>query len=127
MAERTVDGRLTPNLKIFPHGMAWLAEQMHRRNLSFGLYMAGSTLNCAPYNGLHTGSLYREVLDAEVLASWNIDSLHYDNCGDNGLDMGARSAAMRDALNATGRPILFMTEMINQYADPMARPALLRS
>ena len=101
-------------------GMAWLAEQLHARTppLKFGLYMAASSLNCAPYRGLHTGSLYREEDDARVLASWGIDSLHYDNCGDNGMDMGARSAAMRDALNATGRPILFMTEVVNQYADP---------
>ena len=96
--------------------MAWLADQLHTRNLLFGLYMAGSSLNCAPYLGLHTGSLYREDDDAQVLASWRIDSLHYDNCGDNHLDMGARAAAMRDALNRTGREILFMAEPF--YADP---------
>jgi alpha-galactosidase len=100
--------------------MAWLAEQLHARTppLKFGLYMAASSLNCAPYRGLHTGSLYREEEDARVLASWGIDSLHYDNCGDGNLDMAARSAAMRDALNRTGRPILFLTEIVNAFAAP---------
>ena len=116
MQDRDTRGRLTPNAEIFPHGMAWLAQQLHAKQLLLGVYMAGSSLNCAPYRGLHTGSLYREDDDAQVLASWGIDSLHYDNCGDNGLDMGARASAMRDALNRTGRPILFMTQPT--YQDP---------
>ncbi|MEV0740691.1 fibronectin type III domain-containing protein [Streptomyces sp. NPDC050549] len=33
-------GRPTPNLTKFPHGMKYLADQLHRKGLKFGLYLA---------------------------------------------------------------------------------------
>ncbi len=54
-----------------------------------------------------SGSLGYETIDANTYASWNVDYLKYDNCHDNGTKPEVRYPPMRDALNATGRPIFF--------------------
>jgi alpha-galactosidase len=41
-----------------------------------------------------------------TFAAWGIDYLKYDNCNNNG-NIEQSDQAMRDALAATGRPILF--------------------
>ena len=38
-------------------------------------------------------------------ASWGVDYLKYENCYDDGTKPEIRFPLMRDALNATGRPI----------------------
>ena len=53
------------------------------------------------------GSLHYEAIDAKTYASWNVDYLKYDNCYDDGTKPEVRYPPMRDALNATGRPIFF--------------------
>ena len=40
-----------------------------------------------------------------TFASWGVDYLKYENCYDDGTKPEARFPPMRDALNATGRPI----------------------
>ena len=55
-----------------------------------------------------TGSRGHEVEDAQSFASWDVDFLKYDNCWAPPSDWVVdRYTAMRDALNATGRPILY--------------------
>ena len=53
------------------------------------------------------GSLHYETLDAKTYASWNVDYLKYDNCNNDGTIPEVRYPVMRDALNASGRPIFF--------------------
>jgi len=53
------------------------------------------------------GSLGYETKDADTYASWGVDYLKYDNCYDDGTKPEVRYPPMRDALNATGRPIFF--------------------
>ena len=53
------------------------------------------------------GSLNYEKQDANTYASWNVDYLKYDNCYNDGTKPEVRYPVMRDALNATGRPIFF--------------------
>ena len=53
------------------------------------------------------GSLHYETIDAKTYASWNVDYLKYDNCYDDGTKPEVRYPPMRDALNATGRPIFY--------------------
>ena len=49
-----------------------------------------------------------ETRDAARFAEWGVDYLKYDNCGDHlGRTAIQRHTAMRDALLATGRPIMF--------------------
>jgi alpha-galactosidase len=45
--------------------------------------------------------------DATLFAAWTIDYLKYDNCHAGSAPITDRYAAMRDALAATGRPIVF--------------------
>ena len=54
-----------------------------------------------------SGSLHYETKDANTYASWNVDYLKYDNCYSDGTMPAERYPIMRDALNATGRPIFF--------------------
>jgi alpha-galactosidase len=51
--------------------------------------------------------LGHEQQDANLFASWGVDYLKYDNCNNQGVDAQQRYKAMRDALAATGRPIVY--------------------
>lgn len=65
--------------------------------------------------GLRPGSLGYETRDANTYASWNVDYLKYDNCNSDGTIPELRYPVMRDALNATGRPIFYsMCGMYNK-------------
>ncbi len=57
--------------------------------------------------GGRPGSLHYETKDANTYAAWKVDYLKYDNCYDDGNKPEVRYPPMRDALNATGRPIFF--------------------
>ena len=48
-----------------------------------------------------------EPIDAQTWASWGVDYLKYDNCHNEFEKPLERYPPMRDALNATGRPIFF--------------------
>jgi hypothetical protein len=51
--------------------------------------------------------LHYEKKDANIYAAWNVDYLKYDNCYSDGTMPAERYPIMRDALNATGRPIFY--------------------
>ena len=54
------------------------------------------------------GSRGHELEDAQSFADWEVDFLKYDNCWAPPADWVVdRYTAMRDALNRTGRPILY--------------------
>ncbi len=54
------------------------------------------------------GSLGYEVKDANTYALWNVDYLKLDTCHNTGgIPAADEIAIVRDALNATGRPIFF--------------------
>ncbi|PYI11963.1 putative alpha-galactosidase D [Aspergillus sclerotiicarbonarius CBS 121057] len=79
VADRLPDGSLTWNDTLFPQGFPAMGEYLHDLGLLFGVYQDSGILLCgSPPN--ETGSLYHEAQDAETFASWNIDSLKYDNC-----------------------------------------------
>jgi alpha-galactosidase len=104
LPERNAGGNLVPDPKRFPEGIKALADYVHDRGLKFGIYTSAGTKTCDP-NGF-PGSLDHEVADANLFASWGVDFLKYDNCNNQGVDAQQRYRAMRDALKATGRPIV---------------------
>ncbi len=57
--------------------------------------------------GGRPASLHYETKDANTYASWKVDYLKYDNCNSDGTIPEVRYPPMRDALNASGRPIFF--------------------
>ncbi|WP_026924219.1 lectin [Glycomyces arizonensis] len=102
--ERDADGNLVADRERFPSGMKALADYVHGKGLKLGIYSSAGTTTCAGY----PASIGYERQDAALWASWGIDYLKYDNCGDHlGQSAQERYTAMRDALAATGRPILY--------------------
>jgi alpha-galactosidase len=112
-AQRDAQGIIHPNSK-FPD-MKALADFVHSKGLKLGIYSSPGAKTCAHYEG----SLGHEVQDAHTYASWGIDYLKYDLCGLRDQMKAAPNAQaahqmmvdayvkMRDALRATGRPIVY--------------------
>jgi alpha-galactosidase len=105
--QRGPDGRLVPDPVKFPDGIKGVADYVHSKGLKLGIYGDAGTATCAGY----PGSLGHEVLDAQTWADWGVDYLKYDNCNNQSdgsqADYIRRYTAMRDALDKTGRPIVF--------------------
>jgi hypothetical protein len=104
---RDESGNLQPDFDKFPDGISGTAAYVHAKGLKLGIYADAGTDTCAGY----PGSLGHEGEDARQFASWGVDHLKYDNCSSNGgsttADYVNRYSVMRDALAATGRPIVY--------------------
>lgn len=92
----------------FPNGIKHLSDQIHELGLKLGIYSDAGTYTC----GQKFGSLGYETNDAQAYAEWGVDYLKYDNCYNEGLSgtpaiSADRYRKMRDALNSTGRPIVY--------------------
>lgn len=96
--------KLQADKQKFPSGMKAMGDYIHSKGLQYGIYSDAGTLTCAKY----PGSLDHEELDAQTFADWEVDYLKYDNCHvKREAWVVDRYTAMRDALNSTGRPILY--------------------
>ncbi len=110
--DRDSAGNLQGDPGRFPSGMRALGDYLHNRGLKFGIYQAPLDRTCAQYFGSYpgaTGSQGHEAQDARQFAAWGVDFLKYDWCSPTGSinDQVATFARMRDALAATGRPIVY--------------------
>ncbi len=104
LRERGKDGKLVPDPEKFPHGMKYVADELHRRGLKFGMYSCCGAMTCAEY----PGSLNREYQDAKTFARWGVDFLKYDYCfKPAGLEGKTLYRRMGLALANCGRDILF--------------------
>ena len=101
--ERDAEGHTIVDPDAFPSGMKALGDFIHEHGFKFGIYSSAGTMTCEK----RAGSLGYEDIDARDFASWGVDYLKYDNCYNNDIPGTIRYAAMRDALNATGRPIYY--------------------
>nr|WP_254550974.1 ricin-type beta-trefoil lectin domain protein [Catellatospora tritici] len=109
---RDGSGNLQGDPSRFPSGMKSLGDYLHGKGLMFGLYQVPVDKTCAQYFGSYpgaTGSQGHEAQDARQFAAWGVDYLKYDWCSPNGTidQQVATFAKMRDALAATGRPIVY--------------------
>lgn len=112
-AGRDANGTLVPDPTNFPDGIKVVADYVHARGLKLGIYEDAGTATC---QGL-AGSYGHEAQDAQTFAAWGVDYLKYDFCNypTTGEFAGKTKteiaqtlyARMRDALAATGRPIVF--------------------
>ncbi|QRV83253.1 hypothetical protein RhiJN_11269 [Ceratobasidium sp. AG-Ba] len=118
-------GNFQWNTALFPSGMPSLISYIHGLGLKFGLYGDSGYYSCDATGGnnkwlaskILSAALDYEKQDAKLFASWGIDYLKYDNCFivsptdfvnyDPPLQLQPVYSLMRDALNATGRPILY--------------------
>src|SRR5256886_5426072 len=102
-SSRDSSGRLVPDPAKFPNGISGVANYVHGKGLKLGIYESAGTATCAGF----PGSLGHEQTDANTFAAWGVDYLKYDNCNNQGVPHQQRYNAMRDALAATGRPIVY--------------------
>jgi Alpha galactosidase A/Alpha galactosidase C-terminal beta sandwich domain len=110
---RDSSGNLVWNATLYPNGLPYLIESLHNLKMLFGIYGAASGVTC----GEKPGQLYFERIDAMRYASWGVDFLKSDNCASYALDSSVRFRAMRDALNATGKPIVLSIEPFSILPD----------
>ncbi|MFP4546535.1 MAG: glycoside hydrolase family 27 protein [Fidelibacterota bacterium] len=103
--ERDEKDVLHPDYEKFPHGMKALADYVHSRGLKLGIYSDAAEYTCAGA----IGSYGYEEIDAQTFADWGMDYLKYDYCGAPAHRDSAivRYKTMGDALEKTGRPILY--------------------
>ncbi|MEW9572250.1 glycoside hydrolase family 27 protein [Rhodanobacter sp. Si-c] len=109
---RDANGVLHPNAK-FPD-MKALADYVHGKGLKFGIYSSPGEHTCGGF----TGSYGHEAQDAKTFAGWGVDYLKYDLCSfrtrlkgkslaDQTAMMQAAYRKMHEALEATGRPVVY--------------------
>ncbi len=102
---RDANGVLHANSK-FPD-MKALADYVHSKGLKIGIYSSPGPRTCGSY----PASYGHEKQDAELFASWGIDYLKYDWCSAATIytndQLQPIYQRMGDALEATGRPIVY--------------------
>lgn len=116
--QRNASGYLVPDPIKWPRGIKPVVNELHDMGLKLGLYGCAGLQTCAGY----PGSWGYERQDAELLAEWGVTYWKHDNCYTPcetepfpqtcpaELAVGHTSTwygAMRDAILATGKPILF--------------------
>src|SRR5215475_1391614 len=100
---RDASGNIVADAKHFPSGIKALADYIHAKGLKFGIYSDAGVNTCAG----RPGSQGHEFQDALQYANWGVDFLKYDWCNTGKANAEAAYATMRDALAASGRPIVF--------------------
>lgn len=104
--ERSADGKLVPHKERFPDGIKAVADYVHAKGLKLGIYTSAGTHTCNDSPGM-PGALGHEKSDAQQFADWGVDYLKYDNCNNQGVPAQERYTTMREALDATGRDIVY--------------------
>ena len=119
--QRAADGELQANPTRFPHGIAWLAAQVHAMGLKLGVYESFGDTTCQRLPGSY--GHYKQ--DADTFAKWGVDFVKFDYCGVPPGTTSAQKQAdyqeMSQDLVATGRPIVFSEELPIAAGD--ANPA----
>jgi alpha-N-acetylgalactosaminidase len=87
----------------FPSGIKTLSKWMHDRDLLIGLYSDIGSKTCGGYIGMQD----HLELDANTFASWDIDMLKVDGCYQDPSIMEGTYTELSNALNATGRDIVY--------------------
>lgn len=107
-------GRLQADPSKFPSGIQKLSESLHAMGLKLGIYGASSSVVCSG----RPGSLFHERIDAQTYASWGIDYIKQDNCGEYGYG-NAKFQVFADAVNATGAAMIVSTEPFSLVTTPI--------
>ena len=100
---RDAHGDIQADAARFPSGIKALADYVHSKGLKFGIYSDAGTKTCAG----RPGSRGHEFQDAAQYARWGVDYLKYDWCNTSTQNAQASYRIMREALNQTGRPVVF--------------------
>jgi alpha-galactosidase len=102
---RDAQGNLQANRK-FPD-MKALSDYVHSKGLKIGIYSSPGPRTCASY----PASYGHEAQDANTFAAWGVDYLKYDWCSAGNIYKDDAFQPiyqkMGEALEATGRPIVY--------------------
>ncbi|MCV7343557.1 glycoside hydrolase family 27 protein [Mycolicibacterium rhodesiae] len=106
----------------FPGGIPAVAQYAHSHGMLLGLYASPSYELCGL--GAANASRGHESADATTFARWGVDYLKYDWCStdQDRSDQISAFSAMRDALQRSGRQILYSINP-NTSGDPSAGSA----
>jgi hypothetical protein len=135
LGSRDAEGHLVVDANRLPNGIDGLADYVHGKGLKFGIYHDTGTKTCNGLGfdgtlgfGYQAGDPTFEDIDAQDFADWGVDYVKHDWCNvplsqipGATVDDKARFlyTAMSDALQATGRPIVFS---IATLGDTRVRP-----
>lgn len=107
-SERTPDGILNGNAN-WPD-MKALTDYIHSKGMKFGLYSSPGPTTCGDF----PASYKHEYTDARTWADWGVDYLKHDYCSHTLVEKDSSEGSirepydtMRDALDRTGRDIVF--------------------
>jgi alpha-galactosidase len=100
---RDENGTIVADSAAFPSGIKALADYVHSKGLKLGIYTDIGTMTCAK----RPGSQGHEAQDAKTYAAWGVDYVKVDWCNTGDLDPEVAYAKFRDALAASGRPMVF--------------------
>jgi alpha-galactosidase len=101
---RDANGNIVADASKFPSGIKALADYVHSKGLKFGLYTDAGAKTCAG----RPGTMGHEYQDAKQWADWGVDYVKIDWCNTlPGQSAESSYTLMRDAILATGRPIVF--------------------
>ena len=100
---RDKTGNIVADPQRFPSGIKALADYVHAKGLKFGIYSDAGTKTCAG----RPGSRGHEYQDAAQYAAWGVDYLKFDWCNTGTQNGPASYQTMREALDASGRQIVF--------------------
>jgi alpha-galactosidase len=80
-AQRAAGIGLTWNPAEFPHGIPWLARQLHALGFKLGIYTAIGARTCFVRGYGGAGSFGHYQQDARLFASWGVSFVKVDDCG----------------------------------------------
>jgi len=107
LRQRAEDGHLPEDPAKFPTGMRNFSSELGKRGLGLGIYTSHGNLTCQKF----PGSYGYEEIDAKMYADWDVKFVKNDWCSHRSgyptvPDLDAFEA-MRDALNRTGKPMVY--------------------
>ncbi|EDW14654.1 alpha-N-acetylgalactosaminidase isoform X1 [Drosophila mojavensis] len=99
-----ITAELMADRERFPSGMNHLSAYIHNKSLKFGLYHDIGKRTCMH---LGPGAHGHYSIDAKTFANWSVDYVKLDGCYVNGIDLNTAYPAFGQALNKTGRPMVY--------------------
>lgn len=100
--DRGEDDIIVPDPVRFAGGMKALGDAIHEKGLKYGVYSCAGTMTCEE----RPGSFDYETTDMAAYADWGVDYAKVDWCFAEELDAKTQYAKFRDAIAATGRPMV---------------------
>jgi len=121
LKSRDSNGNMVSDSVKFPSGMKALGDYVHSKGLKYGLYTSRGNVQCGTSTYGAPGSYGYYEQDVKIMASWGMDYLKCDSCGGSQVhDVAFQEyGQIRDALNATGRPVFFSLCGWNSWYAPV--------